>query len=150
MRKKLIAWSMEWEGCFTISKAKRSRGNAFQYVPVVMLDNTRPILVEAFCQLVGYGKTYVHRRYKEINRKDLFKWQLVNLKDVLRFCEEVLPYLITKRRQAEILLGFCRRRLLVSRKGISMSKGQITFTDEDDGDWREMKLLNKRGILREY
>jgi len=148
MREKLIAWSIEWEGCISLSKAKRSRGHAFQYVPVIMLCNTRKKLVDAFQQLVGYGKVYNHRMYVGSNRKDLFKWQIVNLAQTKQLCEEILPHLITKKRNAELLLEFCNIRMNPDiRKGVVMSKGQNTWSVRIDKIYQELRILNKRGIL---
>ena len=146
MREQILAWSIAWEGHIGLYKAKRSRGHAFQYVPKISLDNTDILLLEHFVALVGYGHTGVHRWVNPSNRKVLYHWYLCSLKDCKRFCEEVLPYLPAKRRQAELIIEFCGIRMNPNvRKNVAMSKGETTWGLREEEIYQELKELNKRG-----
>lgn len=147
MKEQIIAWSMEWEGCLSLSKSKRSRGYSIQYTPTATLDNTRRELIEAFQQLVGYGKIYCHRRYRVGNQKDCYKWQVTNLVDIKRFCEMILPHLITKKRNAELLIEFCYIRLNPAvRKGVNYRERRRTWGEREEEIYLELKELNRKGV----
>ncbi len=54
------------------------------------------------------------------------------------FCEEILPFLPAKRKQAELLIEYCSRRRF-SR-----------YNERDYEIYAEMKKLNKRGLGKIY
>lgn len=143
-REKIMAWTICWEGLIGIYKTKRSKGYALQYTPRIGVDNTNEQLLKKFADLVGYGKIYRHRRYSS-TWKDLWNWNVYNLKECKRFCEEVLPYLPAKQRQAELVLKFCNIRLKVVRKGRNYRAGETTWTEKEEEIYQELRILNRRG-----
>lgn len=68
-------------------------------------------------------------------RKPVYEWITRSLVDCARISRTVLPYLIIKRRQAELLLEFCENRALWT-----------TYTDHELTIVDKMRALNKRGI----
>ena len=142
MRCEVMAWTMAWEGCFSIHKISTRPG----FVMAVSVDNTDKDLIDNFYKLVGYGKIYVHRKYHGV-WKDLWKWQLTDYSSIKKFCEEILPFLPAKKEQAQLIIGFCSRRLAMSRKGLALKKGANTWVAEDFQTYYRMKELNKRGKL---
>ena len=59
-------------------------------------------------------------------RKDQWVMMIVGLKRVLRWCQALLPYLITKRDQAELMIEFCHSRL------------------SNENDWHKKKIILPR------
>lgn len=147
MRETVMAWTIAWEGCLGLYKARRSEGHSFQIIPVVDVSNTNRELLEAFAKLVGYGKVYhqSNHHHDGTNWKDMHKWQLTSLETVKRFCEEILPYLPAKKEQAEILIRFAKRRMEVATSGIRTCDKHTTWTTLDFTDEEQMSILNQRG-----
>ena len=136
-----MAWTVEWEGSFCLSKAK-SRN---PYYPLITVANTKRELLEKFSALVGYGN-FVYCQSKCENKgkwKNLYKWSITKFSLIKQFCEETIPFLTTKREQAELLLEFVNSRLFIKGKGKSREK---SWTERDKEIYLRMKVLNKRGL----
>ena len=146
MREKLMAWSIEWEGSISVNRSTRNRKRgSWIYQSYVAIGNTREELINAFFSLVGYGKVSHYKSYVN-NCKDTHKWEVKSYSDIKKFCEEVLPFLITKKKQAQLAIEFCNLRMSASRDGICFKKGENTRTPREKEIYEEMKKLNSRGM----
>ena len=128
--RKIVAWSIEWEGSIQLNSASRGKGGNYHIVPRVSIVNTSEELLETFREIVKVGYVNPIKYY--------FIWQLHRQGDIREFLEEILPYLITKKLRAEAVIAYCELRL-------SHSSLRHPYTEEE---WELTDLvcrLNKRG-----
>jgi len=78
--------------------------------PLISITNTFKLLVDWLHPRLG-GCTLKSPRTKGDKWKTVYTVQVARLLDVKALIEQILPYLIVKWRQAELLLEFCNRRL---------------------------------------
>ncbi|MBA7490225.1 hypothetical protein ES702_00760 [subsurface metagenome] len=134
---KIIAWSIEWEGMISMRKKTN------QLAPVVAIQCTKLELIDGFHKLVGrIGKIYGPYHRKNPNAKPLYGWKLYTLKEIRDFCEQIIPFLITKKRQAELVLEFCNLRL-------SRPAYNYPYTQREKNIVCEVAKLNERGVHNE-
>lgn len=77
--------------------------------------------------------------YTRPRHKPIFRWAICRMIDIARVLLAILPYVVTKRRQTELLLAYCASR--ISRRGKRHPISEIELSMI-----RELKALNKRGI----
>lgn len=131
----IVAWSIEWEG--TITLADMNFHNTIS--PRVSIENTDKELLDAFMEIVKIGTIRLCKRKRDTvgNNRCHYIWQVSNFSDVKSLLEEILPYLISKKQQAELVLNLCTSRTSKDRNS--------PYTEED---WEYCDLihrLNKRG-----
>ena len=104
------------------------KGKRYEYVlPEFGFSNTSQPLTARFGELINYkvsthgqGKPYEHKR---INRCTTHGTQKIH--DLL---EQIMPYIIAKRKRAEYVLAFCRHKLA---SPAHHGKGRSARLDED-------------------
>ena len=104
-----LAWAagiVDGEGCIVLYKAKTRTGNA--WVLRLTVTNTSKPMVMALQDIFGMGNLIFSPRNNP-RHKDIWRWEVATRKaeQALRL---LLPYLVTKRREAE--LGLASRRLI--------------------------------------
>lgn len=137
----LHEWQLGWlagiidgEGCVTLSVQPQHNNHIGAHVDVGMTDE---LTIRAICQITGLGSVYLmSNRGKK--RRQLYRWHITSFVEVITFLRKVLPYLLTKRMQAGIVLGVCERRL--------MGMGQSL---KDERAVKEIRVLNLRGLREE-
>ena len=149
MREEIIAWTMVWEGCFSLAKSsKNQKGTGTPYYrPSLQITNTNKELLDRFQQVVGCGK--IDLRVKEdrkMNCKAKYAWRVNTQKDIKNICESILPFLPAKKEQAELLLEYCILRLNTKLKGVKLIFGETTRTKREEEIYKRIKELNKRGV----
>ena len=106
--------------------------------PIISIANTKKELMTWLSTNIA-GCT-LKQGYDSRNRKDVFTFQIARLLDVKALLEQVLPYLIVKRRQAELLLEFCNLRL---------KDKWMTYNPRLFEIAKEIRHLNKKGKMAE-
>lgn len=105
-----LAWLgalIDGEGSIMLINRSRSRGQGFYWRPQVGIYNTDTRLMEALKDRVGTGSVYAHTRTpKENQKKTSYRWNL-NATQIRALLPSVLPWLILKKEQAELLLEAC-------------------------------------------
>jgi len=132
---KELAWAIATEGGFSLGKTKKG------FVPCVYFVNTDITLFGELLDKVKIGRVSSERGDKKWKRK--FKWYVSNVEEVNNICEQILPYLPSKNRQAEILLEYCRIRLSKNTKG---GVHKQTHEPREFELHKEIKKLNERGV----
>lgn len=122
-----LAGLLDGEG--SISVLLRKTDKAFN--TEVVVSNTNLKIIELFNPLLpSHNREQQFRNCKKLTRIAYRKHA-----DILFVLERLLPYMALKKRQAELMIAFCKSRL-------SIKKRQYT---EDERRWvAEIRLLNKR------
>jgi DNA-binding CsgD family transcriptional regulator len=111
-----IAGLLDGEGTVTINETKvrmgKKRERYLSLRPLIKIANTDREVLEWVARQVG-GFRFATRNGRESKHGKRLVYDIVlkKQKDILVFLEMLLPYLIIKRRQAELVVEFCRSRL---------------------------------------
>lgn len=143
-----ISGIIDGEGYLGINRIKRkSNFRGFVYRPTLEIGNVDPQLVEYLSNITGCGFTggpYSKRSKNRdrSNERPYYKYVVYSrpLRDLLKI---LLPYLLLKRRQAEIIIEFqsLMDDLYYNRKG-----NKLRHEDRLTELCGELHRLNKRGV----
>lgn len=112
-----MAGILDGEGCFSITKTKPSDCINPRYTGRVMIGMTDKEVISLFYEKFG-GSMLIERVQ---NRKPIYRWKLVGDSErVINFLEKIIPYLICKKPQAEILLEYVKTKKI---SGYQKNKG---------------------------
>jgi hypothetical protein len=127
-----IAGLVDGEGCLTISKKSGDRFNAH-----VSITNTNRKMLEWVFDKVKLG--IIYSQPGTVKSKVTFRYEL-RVKEIEAFLKMILPYLICKREQADLLLEYlgCRH---TSGHGPKPTDLRI----QHELICEEIQALNKRG-----
>lgn len=130
--KAYLAGIIDGEGCITISKA--TSGKYVSFRPLVEITNTNFEALKQIGQILGVKCTFFELKGKN-GRKDYHRVVLYKTKQILSLLSQIIPYLLIKKRQAELVANFCIRRLDLQK-----------FSSTDEDIIGEIRKLNKKGI----
>ncbi len=148
MNKKLkyayLAGFVDADGSISI----KSEGKKRPYVGCIQVYNCNKEVIEMFFEEFGGGKFRYKKTGKNWNKnwRPCWEWQLRHQK-AARAIEKIFPYLVIKKRQAELVLGLCKTK--------AENKGPISRWQPErwkklllkyDGLKTECKSLNVRGV----
>lgn len=107
VQKKLIAWSIAWEGSIGLHRDKQKKNSQNFYLkPRIGVYNTDYNLLTKFKELVGLG--HIHRHKASLpSGKNMWIWSCTGIRKCRYLLQNILPELPSKRKQAELLLEFC-------------------------------------------
>ena len=133
-----IAGFFDGEGHFGI-KAPRAQ----HMYPILTVTNTHLGVIllikealERWDVVVGRVLDFPGRSGR--NHKDAFRIIISSRADnVVKFLDIILPYLIVKSEQAELIIQFCKLRMA--------NHSSKTFEDEEYSIYLQVKMLNRRG-----
>lgn len=130
---------MACEGGFHLLKMTNKRAKlGYLILPKIAVTNTDRKLLEKIQKLTGLGKIYSAGRPQSPRHKQAYYWTIIGIDKVLSFCEEILPYLPSKRGVAKCLIEWTKSR--TSKKKIApYSEREIELVEE-------IRKLNKRGL----
>jgi hypothetical protein len=79
--------------------------------PRVMIANTHLATMNYLASLLGAGTRVLERKRARAYHRQGYIILVDRMADVLHLLETVFPYMVTKRRQADLVMAFCRSRL---------------------------------------
>lgn len=135
-----LAGLLDGEGCISIVNTHTSRGRP-TFMMSIQLVMTHKATIEHVYNMWG-GGWYIDRGSRKAGQQKpaySIHWTSVHAAEVLR---EVLPFLVTKKQQAELALEFqklIRDKHQTSRLGDEEQASRKEF-------YTQMRGLNKRGI----
>ena len=99
-----MAGIVDGEGALTSgSYAKARNGNPW-YTTYLIISSTDEILIDWLVNNFGSKKyTYTRKQTPGTSKKQVYKWQCTGER-LLHICELIYPYLVIKKRQAEIIM----------------------------------------------
>jgi len=129
-----IAGLLDADGNFTLTKDKNNC-----YHPSIHFTNTSEKIIEPMKK--WFSNYYYHERNRDVKWKTIHSFTICRLADVPKFIEQILPFLIIKKEQAELLKEYCETRL-------SKPNGIVTDKSYDEIIYQKMKRLNRRGPIK--
>lgn len=101
-----VAGVVDGDGCITLTPIKRNYKTF--YMPHFHIVNTNLKMIK-FCQKIIGGRilTFKDKRH---NRKLRYRLYSHNISEIIKILTKILPYLVTKKERAEVLLKFCKYR----------------------------------------
>ena len=113
-QERLLAWLggiMDGEGSFSITR-KRDKGKIFYY-PDISIVNTDPIIIDqcavTISSICGYHIETKHScDFGTNNRRKTKLWRIriLGFNRCSKFLPKIIPYLVGKKKQAELVLQF--------------------------------------------
>lgn len=97
---------VDGEGCFGIYR-KREKGKMFHY-PILDIVNTNPLDIDRAAQVIS-TVTGLHIESRVKGGNELPKWSLrvLGFNRMRKLLPVLIPYLVGKREEAELVLQFC-------------------------------------------
>jgi hypothetical protein len=120
---------LDGEGCITVGAGKRE--TCINYNPIVVVQNTSKELIEWLQKTFG-GQVYLSKKETKKTRA-AWTWRITKKKRIELLLLAVLPYILVKREQANLLLAFVR----LERTAPTSQRVRI---------YEELRRLNSRGI----
>lgn len=140
-----LAGLIDGEGSFVIQKTKveklskfcRSKSDKYlAYFSIGMVDK-EPI--DLICKTIGKGKVYEER---VPDRRSIWRIRFAGRITLIPFVEQLMPYLIVKKPQAELLLDFCKGWITPYNKNQGVEDSEIQRREQA---WLKMRKLNAVG-----
>ena len=140
-----IVGMIEGEGTITLSCGWHKGKNHISVTmhPVVNVNNTSKELIDK-CNLILNGSMYASRKYSK-KRKPYYRTEIHSIHKTKSFLELIIADLILKRRQAELVIEFCKIRLDKQEKGKNKIHGCAIY-GEGYGE-REFEILKEIRLL---
>ena len=144
-----LAGILDGEGTVAVSRStgRKKEGYRFDvhYRAVVQIANTDIRLIQRACDVIESitskrPKPHSVKRY-EANQKPGWAIHITTSWEMHLLLPAVLPWLITKQEQAEIVLSFSKRH---TKSGFSGARSEAGMT-LDELDYARCRLLNHRG-----
>jgi hypothetical protein len=146
-----LAALIDGEGAIMMTRRQSKREASLTNVHhriVVSVYNTDRRLMDALVERTGIDRVYTHTRTpKENHKKTAYSWRMTS-RDIREIMPQVLPWLVCKREQAELVLEAAKLAELGGAK-----KGQKMAPLEDRIQWKarrdeialEISRLNRKG-----
>lgn len=140
-----IAGFIDGEGCITIKKYARYKNQSTRYQAYVCCsqateDNIEALKALQILQKHFGGSLYRQSKSKDTRARESFQWLLVS-SSAMECVKQLLPYLIIKKKQAELLIQY--QSELKSNRGAKRLTNEIL--QKRYNYWYEMRKLNVRG-----
>jgi len=135
--RRAIAWTISAEGTITINPKHQKNPHGYALaLPVVAVSNTEKDFILRFWEMVGkvgrVTKAYKHKT----GLRPCWQWFLHSTRGCLCLLEQIYDFLPIKKKQAELVMKFCRLRLNHKSK---------PYTDEEIDLIKEIRTLQHRG-----
>lgn len=130
-----LAGLLDGEGCIT-AVARKSVGRGNSYRTDVTIANTCKKVTDWL--LKNFGGAVYTRTFKETRYKTAYNWYM-DPKEILSLLPKVIPFLVVKKSQAELMLEF---RNLIQEHNLQLSKKVV---DKRRRIANRFRKLNKKG-----
>lgn len=139
-----LAGLFDGEGCVSISKYHPVYSSIiYQYCLRIYIVNTNKEIIDLLKFQFGGCITSSKRDLQK--NKEAWSWQLVT-DQALKFLELVYPYLIIKKKQAEVGMLFVRYKKahIMTKKRLGTENAIIAHHELV---YQQMKRLNRKGVI---
>lgn len=105
-----LAGIIDGEGTITIHRHPQYNRKTFALRPRIIVTNTHKGLIENLQDL--HGGTIAKQEARTVNYKPVYLWRISKTLDILSILLRCEPYMIIKKPHAELMIEYCRSRLL--------------------------------------
>lgn len=134
--KKYIAGFIDGEGYISIVKHKDTRlKRGYTLFPIFRITNSDKIALLEINEFIK-GKIKSNGISKNKEHKQVYRIEVIELRRIRDILREILPYLIIKKPQAQLMYDFCNKRLDYESRN---------YTDDDFKFPELFSKLNKKG-----
>lgn len=102
-----IAGIIDGEGCISLSKEKKTG----YFIPSVFVGMCDAMCINLLHVYTGLG-SLSHRAASQGGKKPVYIWQVRGRLEIYLLLKALRPYLVVKRKQADVMLEFVERRIL--------------------------------------
>jgi len=137
-----LAGLIDGEGTITVERLRRRKNNNINYRPLIVINNTSLELIQKVREVCSCGTISLHspsymKRFPQ--KRTVYSIKIKGSFNVSAILKQIYPYLIVKRKQAEIVLKICEENI----KAYSTNK--LANTKYLEMLKRELNRCNKRG-----
>ena len=134
--KKYIAGFIDGEGYISIVKHKDIRlKRGYTLFPIFRITNSDKVALLEINEFMK-GKIKSNGISKNKEHKQVYRIEVIELKRIRDILRDILPYLIIKKQQAQLMFDFCNKRLDYENRN---------YTDDDFKFPELFSKLNKKG-----
>jgi len=130
---------LDTDGTIGISESNSGSGGA-SYSPYVSLFSTKRKLVNKAAEILGEIGNVYHQDGQKEKWDSVHTLQIGKMSEIVGLLKAVLPYLTVKRKQAELVIQYCEKRIK------QLKEGRKAITDELMEIAEEVRQLNRRGV----
>lgn len=129
-----IAGIIDGEGCITLALSHKIINVGKVPSPIVLVTMTNLDCVTTLHKITGVGRfTIIHgKRADSFQHKTAYRWNVRQRLEVYVLLKSICPYLVVKKRQADVVLEFVKRRMQ-----------DISIEEQDFELLRKVQKLNK-------
>lgn len=138
-----FAGLLDTDGSFSIKKEK-PRIKSPRYSPVISLSMTDSRGINKIVSNSPFG-TVTLLRAKTCTLGACYRWAMHSKTDISEFLTYVIPFLRTKKRQAEIMKKFCDESCSTNIRSLGIPKRELAFREEC---YMNVIQLNKYGVYK--
>lgn len=132
-----LAGILDGEGCLRVSKNHQANMTSPFYQSAVQVGMQDYRVLEMFKRAFG-GSVYKERVVH--GRLPVYRWRINSKRGTIKLLKKLLPYLVTKKEQAEALMEFCKRTPPPTKRNAGVSPEQLRLRE---GFYQKMKSLKK-------
>ncbi len=120
-----FAGIIDGEGCFTLTRPSRQRFGGLR----MQVGNTDPLLMQWIHNRFGGSLSLEQRR--QVQHRPVWRW-VAAAADLETLIPRLIPYLITKKRQAELTLAYraTLNSVSTSRRGRGVGRSTVRVSDD--------------------
>lgn len=124
-----LAGIMDTDGSFTLTRRNPCNEKVSSgYSPLIQISSVNIRSLNFILENFTGGKVKLRKAFN-CKTGFCYKFILTNLKEVSKFCRNLIPYLNLKKKQAEILLKFCEKKEKVKFCRGSIPQEEIDFRE---------------------
>lgn len=132
--KAYIAGFIDGEGTISVTSSKRNRPTEHIILtPYITIANTNRHVLEVIKKYLGFYDISIHRNYpKSSNNKICYRIFFTGRKRIIKVLELLIPYLIIKKKNAELVLKFVklREQHVINQYNSAYTKKEIQLVRE--------------------
>ena len=139
-----LAAAIDGEGSIILQPHRR-RDDRYTIDRIVQIVNTNLAFVRRAQEITGLGYIVQHVSGKVgTNLVPMFAWKVTNGDGITAVLNAILPYLIIKRRQAELMFDYISRRTISLHHKRGKPRGTLNYTTGELAIAEQVRLLNRR------
>lgn len=142
-----VAGLMDTDGSFSLKRQKINKGTNVvnpRYLPVISICMTDTRSINFLRKNCNVGKLYIPRN-KDTNAGYHYQFGIYTKNECKTFLKSVIPFLRSKKEQAELLLDFCEKSQNTKYCKAGIAPEELVFREDC---YQKMIQLNKYGVFK--